>query len=166
MTPADVTFSCTCGRVHGTVHDVAPNRGNHVKCYCRSCQTSARVLHCEESLDGMGGTSIYQTIPSKVSFDGGLDHLACLRLSPKGLLRWYASCCDAPLFTMPNASWFAIAGLNMARIAEKDRPLFGDIVAVHQAQQAINATPGLRDFGLKRAGLRVFWARAKGEIAR
>ena len=58
----------------------------------------------------------------------------------------------------------AIAGLNMARIAEKDRPLFGDIVAVHQAQQAINATPGLRDFGLKRAGVRVFGRALKAKL--
>ena len=166
MTPADVPFSCTCGRVHGVIHDVAPDRGNHLKCYCKSCQTAARVLGYEDSLDDMGGTSVFQTVPSKVSFESGVDQLACLRLSHKGLLRWYASCCDAPLFTMPDASWFAIAGLNMKRINPVDLTAFGIVVGIHQAKSAQSPPDGFKDFGLKRAAIKLVWRAFKALIRR
>lgn len=48
-------------------------------------------------LDPRGGTEIVQVSQSRLRFDNGLDELACLRLSPRGLLRWYARCCNTPL---------------------------------------------------------------------
>lgn len=165
MKSADVPFSCNCGRLHGVVLDVAPSRGNHVKCYCRSCQTAASFFDCKAMLDANGGTSVFQTVPSKINFERGLEHLACLRLSPKGLLRWYASCCDTPLMTMPDASWFPIAGLNMATITD-DKSAFGDVIAVHQSKQAQNPPKGLRDFGLKRAAAKLFWRALRARLRR
>jgi hypothetical protein len=38
-----------------------------------------------------------QVAPCAVSFDKGTEHIVGLRLSPKGLHRWYASCCKTPL---------------------------------------------------------------------
>ena len=32
-----------------------------------------------------------------VSFTSGIEHLACLSLTQKGLLRWYAKCCNTPI---------------------------------------------------------------------
>ena len=32
-----------------------------------------------------------------VSFTSGIEHLACLSLTEKGLLRWYAKCCNTPI---------------------------------------------------------------------
>src|SRR5262249_4608784 len=32
-----------------------------------------------------------------ITFTQGVDALACIRLAPKGLLRWYASCCKTPI---------------------------------------------------------------------
>jgi len=166
MPPVDVPFSCTCGRVHGIVRSVAPNRGNHVRCYCRSCQTAANVLGYESALDDFGGTSVFQTMPSRVDYEAGLENLACFRLSPKGLLRWYASCCNAPLVTMPDASWFPIAGLNLERVKQSDHTAFGPIIAVHQSACAQDAPADLNDFGLKRAGIKMFGRAFKARLRR
>jgi len=54
-------------------------------------------LRAEAALMPDAGVALYQTRPDCVHIDDGAEHLACLRLSPKGLLRWYASCCDTPL---------------------------------------------------------------------
>lgn len=167
MKGKSIPFSCTCGQVHGSIQDAAPHRGNNLMCYCKSCQTAAAVLGYTDSLDQYGGTQVFQTVPSKVRFEAGEDKLACLRLSPKGMLRWYASCCNAPLFTMPDAQWFPIAGLNMARISPRDRTAFGGIVGVHAAEGARNAPADLKGYGVKRALSRVVWramtARLKGD---
>lgn len=66
-------------------------------CYCRDCQCFAWFVERPELLDRHGGSEIVQLSPARVSFHAGHDHLACMRLSPKGLWRWYASCCGTPL---------------------------------------------------------------------
>lgn len=48
-------------------------------------------------MDAHGGTEILQISPARLSITEGNDRLACLRLRPKGLLRWYAACCKSPL---------------------------------------------------------------------
>lgn len=103
---ADVPVRCACGTLKGTVHDLSPKAGNHVICYCDDCQAFARALgRADIVLDDHGGTDIFQTSPARVTFDRGTDRLACLRLTPKGLLRWYAACCDTPVGnTLPTAS--------------------------------------------------------------
>jgi len=35
--------------------------------------------------------------PAQVSIHEGSEQIRCLRLSPKGLFRWYAGCCNTPL---------------------------------------------------------------------
>lgn len=153
--PVDVPFECTCGQVHGHIKQVAPNRGNHLICYCKSCQTAANVLSQTHRLTTQGGTQVYQTVPSRVVFAAGVQNLACLRLSPKGLLRFYASCCDAPLFNMPNQPRFAFASLNLDRVAPDHLAPFGDIRGAHATRDAVGGAGSLRDFGLKRAALGV-----------
>jgi len=164
MASQSIAFSCTCGQVHGTITGVAPNKGSHLKCYCKSCQTAAHVLGDDNALDANGGTDVFQTVPSKINFAAGEDKLACLRLSPKGLLRWYASCCDAPLFSMPNVSWLALAGVNIARVKPEDRAAFGAIRGLNAAKHAIDPPSNLVDFGVKRAMARLVWRAAKARV--
>lgn len=38
-----------------------------------------------------------QVAPRAVTFDRGAERIVGLRLAPKGLYRWYASCCKTPL---------------------------------------------------------------------
>lgn len=93
-------ISCSCGKLKGRLEQTQNvNRG---LCYCADCQAFARFLKRDtEILDESGGTDIVQTVPKNLSFTEGLEHLACMRLSPKGLLRWYAACCNTPIGNTP-----------------------------------------------------------------
>ncbi|MBF6025111.1 hypothetical protein IU514_13850 [Lysobacter niastensis] len=66
-------------------------------CYCKDCRAFARFLGQPGVLDASGGTDIVAMAPAAVRFTAGSEHIACMSLSPKGLLRWYASCCGTPL---------------------------------------------------------------------
>jgi hypothetical protein len=80
----------------GVVHD--PRSGNHAVCWCRDCQAFAHFLgRASEILDERGGSEIIQVLPRNVVFTQGAEALACMRLTPKGLVRWYAGCCKTPI---------------------------------------------------------------------
>jgi hypothetical protein len=67
-------------------------------CYCRDCRAFAHFLgRSGEILDTKGGTDVIQTVPANVTFTQGQQVLACIRLTEKGLLRWYAKCCNTPI---------------------------------------------------------------------
>jgi hypothetical protein len=71
---------------------------NHAVCYCGDCQAFAQALgQADRVLDARGGSEIIQTLPKNLTLTQGLDALACLRLTPKGLFRWYAGCCRTPI---------------------------------------------------------------------
>ena len=94
----DLAIACACGTVRGAVRDLSPDRGNHLVCYCDDCQAFALFLGDGlDHTDAHGGTEILQTSPARVSIEAGDDHLACMRLQPNGLLRWYADCCRSPI---------------------------------------------------------------------
>src|SRR5690606_9597699 len=93
----DVELSCACGRVRGSVRGAAPRAVNHVFCYCDDCQAYLHHLDRADLMDAHGGSEIIQVGPSSVTFDRGADELKGVRLGPKGLFRWYASCCRTPL---------------------------------------------------------------------
>jgi hypothetical protein len=97
--------------MQGKASDVGPRRGVRLLCYCRDCQTFARFLERPELLDRHGGTEVFQMTPARVSFHVGHDRLACMRLSPKGLMRWYASCCNTPLANTMSNPKLAFVGL-------------------------------------------------------
>ena len=43
------------------------------------------------------GTDVDAIVTKNLSFTQGLENLACMSLTGKGLLRWYASCCTTPV---------------------------------------------------------------------
>jgi hypothetical protein len=89
-------LQCRCGTVKGYLsHTTAVNR---CMCYCRDCQAFAHFLgKADEILDAQGGTDVVQTRPANLTFTHGQNALACMRLTPKGLLRWYTACCNTPI---------------------------------------------------------------------
>jgi len=94
----DLALRCTCDSLRGVARGVAAHSGNHVVCYCRDCQAFAHFLgRAPDILDAQGGTEIFQMSPARIEIGAGADRLACMRLSPRGLLRWYASCCNTPI---------------------------------------------------------------------
>lgn len=101
---------CACGLVEGYV--ASPHRAGRAICYCRDCQAFARFLgHPERTLDEHGGTDIVATSPRYVHFAQGKEHLRCMSLSPKGLLRWYAGCCRTPIGNTPRDPKLSYVGL-------------------------------------------------------
>jgi hypothetical protein len=67
----------------------------------------------KQTLDSQGGSDIIQILPKDLVFMQGAEALACLRLTPKGILRWYAGCCRTPLgVTLPTGKWSFIGLLH------------------------------------------------------
>lgn len=93
----DAEIRCRCGEVHGRVANASPETVNRVVCYCDDCQAFAHFLGRADLLDANGGSDIVQVAPASLTFDRGADRIVGMRLSPKGLYRFYASCCKTPL---------------------------------------------------------------------
>jgi hypothetical protein len=90
------SIQCRCGRLKGTLRHTKDI--NRCLCYCTDCQAFAHFLKRETViLDDSGGSDIIQTLPRHVTFIEDLDYLACMRLTPKGLLRWYTTCCNTAI---------------------------------------------------------------------
>jgi len=91
---------CSCGSIRG--HVSAPELAYRAVCYCKDCQAFARFLGRGDAiLDEHGGTEIVATLPNRVHFTQGIEALACMSLSDRGLLRWYAICCNTPIGNTP-----------------------------------------------------------------
>jgi hypothetical protein len=89
-------LQCRCGTLKGYV--TQPGSVNRAVCYCRDCQAFAHFLgRAGEILDANGGTDVVQTTPARLTLTQGQEMLACMRLTERGLVRWYAKCCNTPL---------------------------------------------------------------------
>ena len=76
---------------------LSPGQVNRVVCYCDDCRAFARFLDTEGILDNAGGSEIIQLSSGRLRIDAGIGHLACVRLTRRGLARWYARCCNTPV---------------------------------------------------------------------
>jgi hypothetical protein len=89
-------LQCRCETLKGFVDD--PQNANRGICYCKDCQAFAHFLgRAREILDPQGGTDVIQVLPKNITLTQGLESLACMRLTEKGLLRWYTACCNTPV---------------------------------------------------------------------
>ena len=127
-------------------------KSNRVVCYCKDCQAFARALGQESQvLDPLGGSDIIQVLPRNLRFTQGTDALACLRLTPKGLFRWYAGCCRTPIGnTLPTRN-FSFIGLVHTCLAADHLSLdeaFGPVTAwVHTRGASGSPKPEERGLG-------------------
>ena len=96
----ELELRCACGTVRGVVAEASASTINRAVCYCDDCQTFARFLERDDVMNAQGGTDIVQVAPSRLRFVAGQDQLRAVRLSPKGLLRWYTACCKTPAGNM------------------------------------------------------------------
>ena len=95
---SDLSVRCSCGAFEGVAHDVSPGAGNHVICYCDDCQSFQHFLgQADRVLDADGGTHVFQMSSGRFEITKGREHLAAMRLSPGGVVRWYADCCNSPI---------------------------------------------------------------------
>ncbi len=132
-------LQCRCGTIKGWVSD--PRSSNRVVCYCSDCQAFARFLGQEsETLDAQGGSDIVQTLPRNVTFTQGADALACMRLTDKGMVRWYAGCCQTPIGNTLENSKISFVGLLHNCLEAPERSLqdsFGAVRTYAYPQGAI-----------------------------
>lgn len=128
MSPGkDLSFACTCGTLRGRLTSVTPRSGALIVCHCADCRAAELALGQPDPAPQ--GVALYQTTPDKVTLDSGSDQLALLRLSDKGLFRWHAACCSAPLFNTTPKPGFAFASLHAGRAADVAAlgPLVGEV---------------------------------------
>lgn len=92
-----LNLRCSCGAVHATARHITPRNSAHLVCYCVDCQAYARFLDRQGLLDAHGGTAVFLAAPADLTFSQGTEQLACVRLSAKGLFRWYTKCCRTPV---------------------------------------------------------------------
>ena len=157
---------CRCGAVRGEMD--TSRAYARATCYCRDCRAFVRFLGAPGVLDASGGADIVATAPTAVRFTSGTEHIACMSLGPRGLLRWYAACCRTPLANTPREPKLPYVGMVTAcfdaepRVVEaalgrRDRI----VLNTESATAPVRATPlafvtgGLRIFaGILRARLR------------
>ncbi|WP_425080400.1 DUF6151 family protein [Ruegeria arenilitoris] len=111
-----MSFSCECGTLHGLITAEGVHSGTHVGCFCRDCR--AAQLYFGQPDPAPGPVNILQMSPEEICFEGGSEKLALMQLSPKGMLRWYSSCCNAPLATTARTAKFPFAGFDVKRISD------------------------------------------------
>lgn len=119
-------FACACGELEGRLVDVDARDGTHIVCHCNDCR--ANLVALGHSDPGAEGVELFQTTPDKINIDQGGEHLALLRLSPKGLMRWYAKCCSTPLFNTPSHRVMAFTGIS-AKIIRDHETALGPVIA-------------------------------------
>lgn len=140
-------LQCQCGTLKGYVSP--PEMANRAVCYCKDCQAFARFLERTDDsvLNELGGTEIVATLPRHVHFTQGLEALVCMSLSERGLLRWYASCCNTPIGNTPRDFKTSYVGLIHSCLAKRAPSLqdsFGRVRMVLQTKSAkgqVKSTP-------------------------
>ncbi len=116
MSGVDLTFACSCGAVYGTLHNITQTSGHQLQCHCADCRRA--VIWLGQSDPGTDGVRYFQTTPNRVSLDGGIDTLRAFTWKSRKLLRWYAPCCNTPMFNTLNSSKWAFASIAVDRLAD------------------------------------------------
>ncbi len=147
---------CKCGTVRGHLDGTGVH--SRVICYCTDCRAFAKFLgRAAEVLDEQGGTEIVQVAQARLRFLQGEDHLAAVRLSEKGMIRWYASCCNTPIgntMADPKVSFVGMihSSLDRSRINHD----FGAQMAILNTDTALGE-PKPRQRGLLGVIARFIW---------
>ena len=128
MTSRELTFRCSCGRVRGALHDLGPGRLNRAVCYCDDCQAFARWLGRQGIVDTHGGSDIVQVAQSQVSVSEGRDLLRSMRLSGKGMIRWYTDCCRSPAGNLMPSHRSPFVGIASASLDAGEGRSLDDVV--------------------------------------
>ncbi|WP_460857217.1 DUF6151 family protein [Rheinheimera gaetbuli] len=150
------SIQCKCGTLRGEVD--CSGTHNRIICYCTDCRAFAGFLgNAPDVLDQQGGTEIVQIAQSHLRFLQGEECLAAVRLSERGMLRWYASCCDTPIGnTMANAKVAFIGLIHSCLSAERINDDFGSKVALVNTDTALGK-PQPKQRGLLGVIARFMW---------
>ncbi|MEI4194425.1 DUF6151 family protein [Roseovarius sp. E0-M6] len=163
-----VTHRCRCGTARFEINVPGRRAGSRVRCFCRDCQTAAR-LHEDgaDMLTRAGGTDIWQTTPDRLGIVAGEDHLEVLRLSPRGTYRWHAACCGTPMANTTPRLGLPFVGipLRQSELPEADKVLGPVTCCAFTATARPDAGAPLRDRGFNGAVARVMTRMAAAWIS-
>lgn len=165
-----IALRCRCGEVRGELDPAGAY--TRATCYCRDCQAYARWLGHPGMLDAHGGTDVVPMAPSAVRLTRGQELVACMSLSRKGLLRWFAACCRTPLGNTPRDPRVHYVGMlpacfdaPPAAVDAAFGPAARIVLNTGSATGQVRATPLAFAWG----GLRIFagimGARLRGRLA-
>jgi hypothetical protein len=134
---------CRCGEVRGLVTNASARTVNRVVCYCDDCQAFAHQLGRADLLDAHGGTDIVQVAPASLKLVQGQHRIVGLRLTPNGLFRWYASCCNTPMGNAlrPAIPFVGIVAQVFDNGVQRPDQVFGKPVGAVFGQYAIGDAP-------------------------
>ena len=108
---SNIPLKCECGLLTGVVEGIVSDKRNRFTCLCDDCQAFAVWLgKAKRILDEDGGTEILPVVPPKLKILTGFENLKCVKLSPKGMDRWYAGCCNTAIANTANSK-MPFAGL-------------------------------------------------------
>ncbi len=115
---AAVNFACTCGEVQGQLSAVTVQNGLRIVCFCKSCR--AAEVHAGQPDPAPEPVDIFQVPSNRVEITKGREKLTPFKLSPKGVLRWQASCCGALVGNTPEDPKLSVFGLCTARVSDPE----------------------------------------------
>lgn len=155
----DLSFSCACGSVTGTLIKAGPSVGDHVVCHCTDCQAFAiRLGAADRILDQHAGTALYQGRCATMRLSTGGEQLACLHLTEKPTLRWYAQCCDTPMFnTYKNGRIPYITTVVANCDRDQREPILGQPIGHLFTDEAKGDTGHMRRLSMAKLMRRFFW---------
>jgi hypothetical protein len=141
----NLNLKCRCGALAGVASNVSASNGSRIVCMCTDCQAFAHYLGKADSiLDKHGGTDIYQMPPCNLQITQGSEQLRCMRLTDKGMYRWYANCCKTPVANTMGSHKVPFAGVIhvfMAADEQTRNQVLGPIVARLYGRSAISTPP-------------------------
>ncbi len=164
-----VELSCRCGEVGALVTGASRRAVNRVVCYCDDCQAFAHQLGGADLLDSHGGTDIVQVAPASLRFVQGAHRIVGLRLTPKGLFRWYTNCCNTPIGNTlsPAIPFVGIVAKAFDNGTRRADDVFGAPIGAIMGKYAIGQAPagstGIRLSLLARVIFRVLGWRLRGQ---
>lgn len=117
-----LNLRCSCGAVVWNLNETSPPSGVCYICHCDDCQVFAHFTeHPERVLDANGGTEAYQLPASQVNISKGLEHLACIHVTSRRLLRWHCSICKTPVANTYNNSKLSFISIPLCGAIASER---------------------------------------------
>lgn len=131
-------WTCRCGEFAA---EVETKGGFRAVCYCQSCRDFAARTEATDALDAGGGSDLTQVAPRNVRFlKGGAEKLAWLKLTPKGPVRWYTTCCNTPVASTLGSPALPFVTLQTHRFADPEA--VGPVAARVFPEAATGPVPG------------------------
>lgn len=76
---------------------VTQGDGARILCHCSAFRDFAERSGSGDTLEPAGGGDLFQTAPETKQITKGRDHLAWIKLTPKGPHRWHTTRCNTPM---------------------------------------------------------------------